>query len=334
MVAFPFSWSEVTAEESQRLKASFPDGLVNDLVRYSTGILMPRAYTAIAEDIYNFQLRDDDVWVVSYPKSGTTWTQEMTWMIINDMDKQSSQNIPNGVRSPFIETLCLTNLDYLQANNRLPDDEVLKKIIEDPLGYMNTMQGRRLIKSHLPMEFLPPKIIEKCKILYVGRNPNDTLVSYYHFSRNIPEYGFTGSFEEYVDLFEKGLLAYGSHWDHIMQAWRYKDHQNVKFVWFEDIKINVKSVIEEICTFLDHPLSASQIEDLSEYLEFDNMSQNKMANPTAGMKHASTANFMRKGEVGDWKNYLQEEMARHSKKWMELYRTGKGTKLMEKTGGL
>ena len=66
MVTFPFSWSELTAEESLTLKASFPQSNVNDLVRYSTGILMPRAYTAIAEEIYNFQLRENDVWVVTY----------------------------------------------------------------------------------------------------------------------------------------------------------------------------------------------------------------------------------------------------------------------------
>ena len=84
----------------------------------------------------------------------------------------------------------------------------------------------------------------------------------------------------------------------------------------------LKKVIIDITKFLDHPLSASHIEDLSDYLEFVQMSQNKMANPTAGMK-LETGNFMRKGQVGDWKTHLQKEMAKHMEKWMELYKMEK-----------
>ena len=104
MVHFPFSWAELTEEESLRLKTDFPSSMVNDLVRHSNGILMPRAFTAIAEEIYNFQVRENDVWVVTYPRSGTTWAQEMMWMIINDLDKNKSQAIP---RDPldYMETM-------------------------------------------------------------------------------------------------------------------------------------------------------------------------------------------------------------------------------------
>ena len=31
-------------------------------------------------------MRESDIWVITYPKCGTTWTQEMVWQIANDVD--------------------------------------------------------------------------------------------------------------------------------------------------------------------------------------------------------------------------------------------------------
>ena len=34
----------------------------------------------------------------------------------------------------------------------------------------------RVIKTHLPLEFLPTKLLDTCKVIFVGRNPKDACV--------------------------------------------------------------------------------------------------------------------------------------------------------------
>lgn len=74
-----------------------------------------------AKKLYNFKIRPNDIWIVTYPRSGkthikhtnflllsiffvgTTWTQEMVWLIANDLDYATAfqQSLPT--RFPFFE---------------------------------------------------------------------------------------------------------------------------------------------------------------------------------------------------------------------------------------
>ena len=39
------------------------------------------------------KVRQDDVWIVTFPKCGTTWTQELVWNIVNGVQAEFSTSM-------------------------------------------------------------------------------------------------------------------------------------------------------------------------------------------------------------------------------------------------
>ncbi len=47
--------------------------MAKDVLSKFNSITMPRAYDQYIESIWNLNVFEDDTWVISYPKCGTTW---------------------------------------------------------------------------------------------------------------------------------------------------------------------------------------------------------------------------------------------------------------------
>lgn len=69
----------------------------------SEGYFFPHKYKEEAEGYYNFEARPDDVWIATVPRSGTTWTQELIWLLANGLDFEQAQRRPLTERFPFFE---------------------------------------------------------------------------------------------------------------------------------------------------------------------------------------------------------------------------------------
>ena len=52
------------------------------------------------------ETRASDVFVVSFPKAGTTWTQEITYLIKTELDFEKSREQKLDHRFPFLEFYC------------------------------------------------------------------------------------------------------------------------------------------------------------------------------------------------------------------------------------
>lgn len=95
-------------------------------------------------NIQDFEIRDDDVWIVTFPKCGTTWAQEMAWLLINDLDFDKANNNDLTVRSPFLEYSAI----YRDSGVNSFDE-------------CSRLSSPRLIKTHLPMPLLPRQLWSK-----------------------------------------------------------------------------------------------------------------------------------------------------------------------------
>ncbi len=84
--------------------------------------------------------------------------------------------------------------------------------ISDSFDYVQSLPSPRCIKSHLPLQMLPPRLLDTCKVIAVTRNPKDCCVSMYNLEKIFPLQGYTGDFASYARLFKEGKLVTGGYW--------------------------------------------------------------------------------------------------------------------------
>lgn len=100
---FPYSIRPFEGEIHKKLVDEFqgqPEGVVKI---GDDDWIMPTKFRDFADQIYNFEVRPDDVFICTYPRSGTTWTQEMIWLIGNDLDYETASKYSLLDRFPFFE---------------------------------------------------------------------------------------------------------------------------------------------------------------------------------------------------------------------------------------
>lgn len=153
------------------------------------------------EDLYNFPLDPRDIWVSTPPKCGTTWAQEMVWLLTNNLDYEAAKTPLMPDRWSYIDWLALMDKRQLEATMPppgAPDYKPITDITGDP-----TRPSPRFIKCHLPMSMNNPRLLDTCKVVYVARNPKDICVSFYHHTRLFKCHDYRGDFEVRVQREQK-----------------------------------------------------------------------------------------------------------------------------------
>ncbi|XP_078614168.1 sulfotransferase 2B1-like [Branchiostoma floridae x Branchiostoma japonicum] len=256
------------------------------------GILFPANIVKMEslEAMKTFEIRDDDVVIVSHPKSGTNWMFEVVHKILGGKKEKS--------------TPTLAGLEFWIQGEREPDYIQLR---ETP--------SPRLMYTHLQPKMAPPGLaapVNKVKAIVVLRNPKDICVSFYYYSHKSDHLKTPGSWEQYFEDFLDGNKLYGDYFDHVLGWWQMRDDPHFLFVKYEDMKKDFRSSVKTIAAFLEKELTDEHLALILNSCSLESMRK------TLAESDTRRKNIVRNGMVGDWKNHFSaEESARVDQKYRE-----------------
>ena len=167
------------------------------------------------------------------------------------------------------------------------------------------LQSPRIIKTHVPLRYIRREVEKPNgpKVINVIRNPKDTMTSYYHFHKGLDDYGpWRGDWNEFFNMWMDGWLVAGDWMDVTLEWWERRNEPNQLVVFFEDMLRQPAREIRRIAAFLGRDLTEDNLRKIMEHTRFDNMRNNPSTNYST--MPGVNFQFMRKGQVGDWKNHF------------------------------
>jgi hypothetical protein len=225
----------------------------------------------------NLEVFPDDIFIVSYPKSGNTWIR---FLIANLVYPQEPANFAN-------------------INRLIPDPEALSR------KELARLPRPRYIKSH---QYFDPRFP---RIIYVVRDPRDVALSQYHFHRKRKVLQDGDPVEEFVHRFVAGTTSgYGS-WGENVASWLATRSGNPNFLLlrYEDMLAQPVEELAKVASFVGIERDLQRIEQAVQRSSADEM---RNMERTQASKWSSTKDtrqdvpFVRAAKAGGWREGLPD----------------------------
>ncbi|XP_070555619.1 sulfotransferase 1B1-like [Ptychodera flava] len=282
----------------------------------STKLGNPRRVQLPYGKVKKMEIRHDDLFLISYPKSGTHWLMRIITLILNGSDFDADCRHASAVPS-LVEML-------LSQEGDDPGMLMAKKNRGLPMDFSpNSMESPRFLTTHAPYDLLPTQFHEKRpKLIYIARNPKDLVVSAFsHFSirsRHI--------YDEFSELLEEFLagqaIANFGHWgSHVLDWWKRRHEHNVLYVKYEDMRKDLKAGIKNIAEFIGKGLTPEDVDKIAHHCSFEYMKNAPQGDTFMKAMGWKENPFVRRGKVGEWKETFivaqNEMMDKYCEQWLK-----------------
>lgn len=227
--------------------------------------------------------RSNDVFVVTFPKSGTTWVAYFLALVLSDRSGADPGR-----------------LDLSSCREWVPDinDHYFKG---RPLTEFDSLAEPRVFTLHAPLD---PAL---SRVIYVVRDPRDVAVSYF-YQRLRKKLDLALDLSEYVEEFVAEDSIWPSGWSDHVGGWLGRQNEaGFRLVRYEDLKRRPIETFGTILESIGIDLPSDEIRPYVEMASFEEMS--KLEKPKSEARQAGPR-FIRRGEAGGWREDLGTAQAR------------------------
>ncbi len=211
--------------------------------------------------------RASDRFLVSYPRSGSTWVRAILAAIIDPA----------------------AGFEFDVFNRMIPG------VSGRRLPHIARMRGPRLVHSHCGYRR------DLRRVAYLVRDGRDVVVSYYHYTT--AREGIDMPFETWLELYLR--RGYGARWHDHVEGWLTKGREklgaDMLVVRFEDLRAGTEPKVREIARFLGVPAEPDAIGHAVRMAGLEKARQREDAE--SGGTRRRNARFYRSGAVGQWEAY-------------------------------
>jgi len=248
------------------------------------GMRMPLGFPAAGiESGLGYVAQPGDIFVASYPKSGTTWLQYIVWLLVRGRRLGPDETL----------TVLFPHLEEVGAD----------AIEQQP--------EPRLIKTHLVFGQTP--FSDAATYLFITRNPFDCAVSFYHHTRGFPgHYDFAdGTFAEFFDCFIAGEVDFGDYFTHLESWLAVRARPNVLALTYEALRADPAAVIGKLAQFEGVARAIGErVPDIDAIVcETSLGSMQRDQQRWSSQRPDWAPAFVRSGAVGGWQSLFTPVMA-------------------------
>ena len=271
--------------------------------------------------------KPQDVWIASFPKSGTTWVQQIVCLLLEKPEEGGVQ-----AHAPWAEAVLASGAISLRGLIEMPTPRIFKTHadafpaaggVKTPPAAVEPPPGSTPPPAvQTPPAVQPPPAVKPppgVKVISIARDPRDVCVSLYHHSRAIKAISWEGSWELWTDTFLRGeaptpaLGGEGGYFEHVCR-WRRAANawpEQVLWLTYESLSIDPHTQVRRIATFLNvaapSEAAIARIVERASFATMKRAHEAADARAAAPLRNAGHAAHYRVGRSGCWREAFSGE---------------------------